>query len=256
VQVIAAIGGLSFILASFVTGARLLLVARRTRQLPELTLGLGLFLMGGLGYPLTLLGEFGTFLPDDARAGFIAGNQLSSVIGLPLLVYFTARVFRPESAAARTLVWLIGLTFVGMYGFRAATYGFAPVALGGEKVPTVHSILTLVCLGWAGLESLFYHLQLRKRVRLGLADPILANRMLLWAVGMLCAMMLTGISTLFSTLGIAFDQTTPGILTIGIMGTTSAASVWFAFFPPAAYVKWIRARSGVEDPAQTPETIA
>jgi hypothetical protein len=43
VQVVAAIAGLSFILASLVTGARLLLVAQRTRELPELTLGLGLF---------------------------------------------------------------------------------------------------------------------------------------------------------------------------------------------------------------------
>jgi hypothetical protein len=250
VQIIAAIGGLSFILASLVTGARLLLVARRTRELPELTLGLGLFLMGGLGYPLTLLGEFGTFMPDGVRAGFIAGNQLSGVIGLPLLVYFTARVFRPESNTARATVWLFVLAFIGLYVYRATTIGFAPLALGGQKAPLPHSILTVACLGWSGIESLSYHLRLRKRVGLGLADPVLANRMLLWAVGMLCAMLLTGISTAFSTLGIAFNQTTAGILTIGIMGSTSAGSVWFAFFPPDAYLKWIRSRSGAESASE------
>ena len=94
-QIIAAIGGLSFIVASLVTGARLLLVARRTRQLPEFALGLGLFLMGGLGYPLTLLGELGTFLPDAARTASIASNQLSTVVGLTFFAFFTARVFRP-----------------------------------------------------------------------------------------------------------------------------------------------------------------
>ena len=45
--ILAALGGLSFLLVSIVGGARLLLLARRTRKLPEFVLGMGLFLLGG-----------------------------------------------------------------------------------------------------------------------------------------------------------------------------------------------------------------
>jgi hypothetical protein len=240
VQIIAAIGGLSFIVASLATGARLLLVARRTPELPEFVLGLGQFLMGGVGYPMTLLGELGTFLPDAARAASIAGNQLSTVVGLTLFAFFSARVFRPESRWAWAGVWILGLGFFGLFAYRAATVGFAPVALGGVQPMVGHSILTVVALGWAGAESLSYQGRLHKRVQLGLADPILANRMGLWALGMLCAMLLTGIASTFGALGIPFNETTAGILTIGVMGSTSALSIWFAFFPPDAYVRWVR----------------
>ncbi len=239
-QIIAAIGGISFIVASIVTGVRLLLVARRTRQLPEFALGLALFLLGGLGYPLTLLGEMGTFLPDAARTAAILCNQLSSVVGLTLFTFFTTRVFRPEAAWAWASVWAIGLGFCGLFAYRAATVGFAPIALGGVNPMDMHSALTVVSLGWAGVESLIYQGRLRKRVLLGLADPILANRMGLWALGMLCAMLLTGIFAGFTAFNIPFNQTTPGILTIGSMGSISAVSIWFAFFPPAAYVRWVR----------------
>lgn len=247
-QVIAAIGGLSFILASLVTGARLLLVARRTRELPELTLGLGLFLMGGLGYPMTLLAEFGTFMPDAARAAFLAANVLSGVIGLSLFAFFTARVFRAESRPAMAAVWVIGALFCAAFLYRAFAIGFAPIALGGSPPMILHSVVTVVTLGWAGVESLLVYNQLRKRMRLGLTEPVVVNRMWLWAQGMFCAMALTGISSACASLGIPFNQTTAGILIIGIMGSIAAGSIWFAFFPPNAYMRWIRASSAA-DPA-------
>jgi hypothetical protein len=240
-QAIAALGGLSFIVASLVTGARLLLVAKRTRELPAAVLGFGLFLMGGLGYPMTLLAEFGTFLPDTARAGLVAANTLSGVVGLSLFAFFTARVFRGESTVARAAVWIVAALFCTSFGLRAMGQGFAPLALGGAPQPLLHVVVTVVTLGWAGIESLLVHGQLRKRMRLGLSDPLLVNRMWLWAQGMLCAMLLTGISSTFALLGIPFNQTIPGILTIGIMGSVAAGSIWFAFFPPDTYMRWIRA---------------
>jgi hypothetical protein len=63
---------------------------------------------------------------------------------------------------------------------------------------------------------------------------------------MLCAMVLTGLSTVFTLLGIPFNHSTPGILTVGIMGSICAGSIWFAFFPPVGYVSWIRSRAGID----------
>ena len=49
---VGAIGGGSVVLVSLVLGLRMLLLARNTRAVPEPTLGLGLFLMGGISYPI------------------------------------------------------------------------------------------------------------------------------------------------------------------------------------------------------------
>jgi hypothetical protein len=250
-QLIAALGGLAFIVSSLVTGARLLGVARRTRELPEFVLGFGLFLMGGLGYPLTLLGEFGAFLPNDARAGLIAANQACTVVGITLFSFFTARVFRPHSTLARVYVVAAGAAFCLIFVHRAVTLGFAPLSQGGQSQPIPHVILTVLSLGWAGIESLLYYGLLRKRLRLGLADPVLVDRMRLWAVGMLCAMLLTGISGVLNALHIPFNETTAGVLTVGVMGSVSAGSIWLAFFPPAVYVRLVRARAAGLAPRET-----
>lgn len=251
-QIIAAIGGLSFILTSLVTGARMLLLARRTRQIPEFVLGLGLFMMGGLGYPLTLLGELGSFLPDGVRTALVGANYVNTIIGQVLVVFFTIRVFRPESSRAKASLWIIAALFVGIFCFHVATSGIRPIALGGSKAPIPHTLLTILCLGWAGTESFLYYLKLRRRRALGLADPLLVNRIFLWGLGMLCAMTLTSVSAAINALGIAFNQSTPGILTTGVMGTLCAASVWFAFFPPAAYARWVRSRAAIGSGSAVP----
>lgn len=242
-QIVAAIGGLSFVLCSLVTGARLLLVARRTRQLPELTLGFGLFLMGGLGYIMTVLGEHGAFLSEAVRAALVGANTLASVIGLSLLAFFTVRVFRPENRLASAAVCLIVGLFCLAFLQRLLGAGFTPMTLGGAPPSTLHAGVTLTVLGWAGIESLLYHGRLRKRMRIGLTDPILVNRIWMWAQGMLMAAFLSAISSAFNLLGIPFNQSEAGMLTVGVLGTLTAGSVWFAFFPPEAYAAWIRSRA-------------
>jgi hypothetical protein len=62
-------------------------------------------------------------------------------------------------------------------------------------------------------------------------------------VGILCAMSLAGISAICSELGIPFNTATLGIMVTGIMGSVSAGCVWFAFFPPPAYLRWIGSRA-------------
>lgn len=39
---------------------------------------------------------------------------------------------------------------------------------------------------WSATEAFLYHDRMRHRSALGLADPIVANRFLLWAVAALC----------------------------------------------------------------------
>ena len=72
---LAAIGGGAFVLVSLVIGVRVMWLARRTRGLPEFAMALGLLLMGGLGYPILILAQFGSFLSDGARVLLIVVQQ-------------------------------------------------------------------------------------------------------------------------------------------------------------------------------------
>ena len=155
----------------------------------------------------------------------------------------TANVFRPQSALARAIVWAMAFLFCFGFVYRLVTFGFAPLALGGRPQLPLHAALTLIALAWAGTESLLYYRRLRLRMQLGLTEPILVNRMWMWAQGMFSAALLTGISSAALAMGVPFNQTTIGMLTIGVLGTLAAASIWLAFFPPERYASWIGARS-------------
>ena len=45
----------------------------------------------------------------------------------------------------------------------------------------------LATLLWTGIESLAYSSALKRRLVLGLADPVVADRVQLWGIGMLLA---------------------------------------------------------------------
>jgi hypothetical protein len=116
-ELLAAIGGGSFVLVSLVIGVRVMWLARRTRGLPEFAMALGLLLMGGLGYPILILAQFGSFLPDGARVWFLYA-QIGVVVflwsAIESLRYF-ARLRKRQKigladavVANRFLLWGVG----------------------------------------------------------------------------------------------------------------------------------------------------
>ena len=58
-QAVAGLCLLLFVVVSTLVGVRVLVVARRTRRRPELLMGTGMVLIGGVGYPSTILAGFG-----------------------------------------------------------------------------------------------------------------------------------------------------------------------------------------------------
>ena len=73
-ELLAAAGGGAFVLVSLVIGVRVVWLAHRTRGLAELSMGLGLLLMGGLGYPIPILADFGAFLTVARYARWVAAR--------------------------------------------------------------------------------------------------------------------------------------------------------------------------------------
>jgi hypothetical protein len=243
VERIAAVGGLSFVLASLVVGLRLLWLARRTRQLPELAIGLALFLMGGIGYPLTAIARLATPLPDAVRTGFFALSLLCAFVGTLSAALFNQRVFRPGRRTAVGVV--IGLGTAEMCfmlletvspGLRAAA--FYNEGLGLRLFTAMHG----VPLAWAAVESFSYAAKLGRRARLGLAEPVVADRMRLWGISMLAALAINLASTITGFFGIDLAATAGGALLIAPLGLIAAGCTWLAFVPPAAYLRRVAAR--------------
>jgi hypothetical protein len=113
-------------------------------------------------------------------------------------------------------------------------------------------------LVWMAVEAFRYRGLLKRRLRLGLADPLVANRFLLWGVwASIVALMgasdplarvwyfaITGSATVWQ------PEVGRGIVVVvmaltSALGLAAAASLFLTFFPTAAYRRWVASR----DPA-------
>jgi hypothetical protein len=94
---------------------------------------------------------------------------------------------------------------------------------------------------------------MRRRVALGLADPLVANRFVLWSVwtgalGFAALLLLAVRSRAFwlQLHGVDPRVVMPAAIPItaalaGIAVVCAGVAVWLAFFPPASYRRWVRA---------------
>ena len=106
---------------------------------------------------------------------------------------------------------------------------------------------TAVILAWCAFESTRYSIALRRRVKLGLAEPVVANRILLWAIAMVIATALSAGATLGQVAGINVMGSFEGLTFVGCFGTVAACAIYLAFLPPKAYTGWVMARAAAAD---------
>jgi hypothetical protein len=243
---LAAFGGGSFVLVSLVLGPRLLALGRSRGQLPEFTMGLCLLLMGALGYPFATVGRVVTALPDDLRGLFLGCSALCNTIGFAALAIFTWRVFRPANRLVEAVL-AAGITALAVLVPAEAVWpGLVESALSAEPYPGapgyLRVLIGLAVLYWSSLEAGWFARQLRRRLAIGLADAVVADRVRLWAIAMACASLSYSLSFALSLLGIDLPAAPLGAMTIGILGLVSAASAWLAFLPPEAYLRRVQAR--------------
>ena len=239
---LAALGGGAFVLACLVLGARLLVLAAKTRELPELCIGAGLFLMGGVGYPLMMVARFYTGLDDGAREAVAVAHLLCSLTGNIAVCVFNWRVFRPESLVAKSLTIIVAGSLAGLFLAQGLGPGFLAFAQKSAGAWTHATYLTSFAYAWAGMESLRYFRMMSKRQLLGLADPIVTDRFRLWAIGTLAAVVISAVGIAFRALGLDFQGSGFGGITIGTLGLVTAVCFWLAFLPAASYRRRVAAR--------------
>ena len=239
--VLAAIGGGAFFVASSVVSVRLLLLAWRTRGLPELLIGSGLLVLGAIGYPISIAIQAAGDSPA-LQTGLALLHALLQTLGQGAIVLFTWRVFRPDAGWARALVVSFFAGLAALAGWQAASSGWTHFA-ATQSGPWEHlAAFTLFSLGWAGVEALLYHRKLVRRLALGLADVVATNRMALWSISILSAFLISATVSALRAAGHALDPRAVGIV-LGPLGLVSAGSMWLAFLPPHRYLHWVKARS-------------
>ena len=240
------LSGASFVVVGALVGARMLLLARRTRGLPELLLGSGLSSLTFVTLPAlvsSLVLRLGS-VPVQQTV-YIFG--LLPVVGFAACLYaFTTLVFRPRSRAAWWLVGMAALvTAVGIAG--TATTRIAAWEELERQVAPQWAVLVMtafvVGLSWTGVEAARYHRALRRRLVLGLADPVVCNRFLLWAFGSLGAVAGTLVIALTASLGLPIVAHPIPIFGISFAGFSLSLSWLLALAPPERYLRWVRTRA-------------
>ena len=242
--VVRSIGGLSTCIVGVALALRMLRLARRTRQLPELTIGLHMVALV-LGYLIEFAGmEIGSRHPS---AGIWLRGTANLLYAVSIFVYllFTWKVFAPASRWAPTLVAATTLALVvGWTGEVLTTdFGFS-AARFAEPWFWIAFVPRMIGMGWASFEALSHHSRLRRRIALGLADPVAANRLLLWALAALFEWMIY-LAVAITILAGCPDGFLTGdaALWVSAFGVAGASCMWFGFFPPQRYQRWVEDRA-------------
>jgi hypothetical protein len=242
VSAILGLGMLAMIVADAAAGARLLWLARRTRQLPELALGSSLLLMGAVGYPLAVAARRGAFGADAPAAWILAGALAVQNLGCFGTFVLNWRVFRPGAR------WAAGLTGAGAAVLVASIAGPA-LAAGpagpGDGGAWYYAGLAARAAGfaWAAVESLRYHGLMRRRLALGLADPVVTDRFRLWGIASAATVAGFGAFLAGRLAGPHMAESPPVLAATSCVGLVAATSLWLAFLPPAAYLRRLAARA-------------
>jgi hypothetical protein len=224
------LGLAAFSVTSFVVGFRLLALGSRTRQVPELTIGASFVLGGGIACVLSVVAAWLELRLGAPFQLALGASTLALHAGVGCLGVFTWRVFRPGDRWAAVLfgVCAAGLA-LGFLG-RLATGDFTPDRTAVFEWVGIAS--RVLVYAWALTETLREYRAARRRCAIGLADPLVANRFLLWGIGLaaILAVWLYAAALLATGRDVAGSR-----LLVSGLGFVCALSLWLAFFPPAAY---------------------
>jgi len=231
-----------FGLVSLVVALRLLLLASRNHQLPEFLIGLSFLTGGVLGRGLFAVALAADSLPGALRVGLYMGGRFMLVICCLAIALMAWRVFQRDQAWAKVLF----LVLLAMAAIHSAVDVF--VTLPGEHLYEgfgfwLGTVAKTGAFAWGSWEAIRYYRMLRRRIPLGLADPVVANRIALWGVAAgLIGFLFVMTPAVHVITGL--PQESPGFSMLqSLIGLAVALCIALAFFPPRAYIRRIEHRA-------------
>lgn len=237
-----------FVLACSAVGLRLLWVAAHDGGSPAWSCGLGFTLIALLGYPLSTLAGVGRVPVGEVNLVAGGAGVLLTAAGLASFYAFTLTAFRSGTAWAWAFtigaIVLLGLTAFGQIVALATADPTTSSAEATRSWSHGVSALSTICYAWIAVEGLGEWAKSRKRVALGLGDPVVSNRILLWG---LFGLSTTGLNLFLLGLRVAGESST-GLASqaaLAVFGLLASIAVTLAFVPPRWWTDRVRARAAL-----------
>jgi hypothetical protein len=246
------LGGLAqlgSIASAFFLGGRLLRRALRGAGQPELLLGLHLFLAMGMGSLVLSYVSLSAYAETSASPSTLAGLALAgnaiTILGLMAALWFNYRVFHSGESAGRLLAGAgTALMWIGLAYYVWAGGLAAPGRFGPEYWPFC-AAQVLADL-WVAGEALRFRAQMKKRLALGLVEPIVVERLGLWGYGALARMGLVTMAPTVTALVPSFErraEIAPVLLLLSaFLIASTCVAYWLMLAPTAGYRRWVERR--------------
>lgn len=228
-----------FMLTSLAVGVRLIMLYLKRRKLPELLMAIALLCTGFLAFAVGTAGKLLIEGSEQLRANLTWAGLVIEYVGDGALAVFAWRVFHEDERWARgviaalalfALVALMGETLSGEY----LRYSDS-VAITGPWVP-LGLLARGLAPGWVALECVRLWSKLRRRARLGLAEPLVVQRVGLWGIAMSASTGAYVVPIVHRlTYGTGLRSHLWAVSTVSALALVAAVSLGVAFFPPRRY---------------------
>lgn len=235
---------LLYTITSLFVGTRLLMLARRTRGIPEFVVGMGFLLVGGSGYPLSAISGYGVKTVGEVLFPAYAAGHVVTILGIFCFVLFTWKSFRPQAGWARALVMVTGIGLFTIGSGCILTFAGSdpslPSHLAAHGWNTAGYPFFSVPFAWSAIEAQLAFRASRRREAIGLGDPVVTNRFLLWSLFAFVALAMVA-GNLFAQLsGQPVFASFVALLATGVGSIITSAALYLAFAPPTRYLDFVR----------------
>ena len=220
-------------------GVRLYLLSRRTGHAPE-TLIATSFLLWVLSYAFWDI-PYAFVDSEELVPAFCSyGSLIALALGNVIFTFFIRAVFRSD---ARWATWLVAAIVVSnLVGVAGAGWvgdweGDNPLANPWYWLEFFGSFAPSI---WMGAEGFAQYFKTRKQLKLGFCEPMVCNRFLLWGMAgslwFILEAIVTASDLVYALTGEWSESLGFGTALFEIVPITI---VWFVFFPPEFYCRWV-----------------
>ncbi|MFW6023259.1 MAG: hypothetical protein ACOC9O_00810 [Myxococcota bacterium] len=225
-------------------GLRLLRLWSITHLLPELLLAIGLLCTGLLGFAVEMLAKVAPGVPERAQLALALVGLAGEYAGAVALIVFARKVFHPRARWAGALAWLTVVALVaallGEWLSEQYLHYVDAQPIEGPYVP-----LGIAARGfapaWMAIDAFRYHGLIRRRARIGLAEPLVVHRVALWGTASAASAIGHAVGVTHRAIwGTGLEAHTWSLNLVAGLAFVSAACIGLAFFPPPVYRRWVR----------------
>jgi len=232
----------AYCLVCLVVGVKLLRLSRRTRRGPELLVGLA-FLAGGMvGYPFNIAGTVLWSSGHDLALAAYGVGQIGMASSAVMALGAWQIMFARRSRPARIFLGAWGVVMAVLLVVCMRTTQPDPSRFASSWY-SVLLFWQLTCYAVLAVAALHHAIQLHRREALGLADPVVTNRMMFWGVTEIAVSLqyvITLCSIVMAKHGMAGFFSPAIIASLGLIAATSA---WVGFVSRTAGTGWTRSAS-------------